>query len=311
MNVTHKIISMERSETKNSNSPMWRCTTESGDKVNVFLHNDPVKNTFAFFASAGYAEDMKVLPLNARLIWRTHPIAVELKRSPDGKWWDFVAVAPKPAGACPDVPFIPEHRLYRDRAHRWAVELLEGGSDANPVIIVDVETTGTNKDDEIISIGAVNVAHETLLDDLVKPVNLARVETLTHLHGITPDDLISVRSWPQLYSLVANTLNRAIWIAYNARFDTQMIEYSCVQHGLVPCYPLAVIDAMKYISEYLGQWDAERENYIPPKLTEAAAMLGVQVQIAHSARADAITLLKCIEAMADGVVPTPLDNIPF
>ena len=35
---THEIIRMERGATKGSGSPMWKCQTVDGQRVNVFKH---------------------------------------------------------------------------------------------------------------------------------------------------------------------------------------------------------------------------------------------------------------------------------
>src|SRR6185295_19220270 len=98
MQITHHIISMKRGETKENKSPMWRCNTLEGDRVNVFQHTDPAKNNFALFDE--YEAEMLAMKLEEETTWKQHPIEVRMIQ--DGKWWEVVAVADRPKDALPD-----------------------------------------------------------------------------------------------------------------------------------------------------------------------------------------------------------------
>jgi hypothetical protein len=85
------IVSAERDQTKNSGSPMWRCTTESGERVNVFKHTDPAKDTFHLFAEADYGMQLEEIPLYATVDFDPS-ICVSLAKN--GQWWEVIAVHP-------------------------------------------------------------------------------------------------------------------------------------------------------------------------------------------------------------------------
>lgn len=85
------IVSAERDQTKNSASPMWRCTTEAGERVNVFKHTDPTKDTFHLFAEADYGMQLEEIPLYATVDFDPG-ICVSLAKK--GQWWEVIAVHP-------------------------------------------------------------------------------------------------------------------------------------------------------------------------------------------------------------------------
>lgn len=97
--VTKHITYIERGETSNSRSPMWRCTTLDGERVNIFKHDDPEKNSFALFEAAGYGEFLLSLAVHDFQTWETTPIVVEMRKM--GKWWEIVSVSAR-NGALPE-----------------------------------------------------------------------------------------------------------------------------------------------------------------------------------------------------------------
>ncbi len=116
------ITSMERSATNNSRSPMWRCQTANGERVNIFKHDDPEKNNFALFEAAGYGELMLPMEDGDELYWHGSGLPVRMRRM--GKWWEIVAVEPR-NGRVPDtlpewlsgnapMPKLPELDALRD-----------------------------------------------------------------------------------------------------------------------------------------------------------------------------------------------------
>src|SRR5258708_1701078 len=90
---THFIISIQAGLTKNSQSPMWRCVTSTGERVNVFQHSDPAKDNTRLLAEAGYLQFMTPLIDRQEITWHNHPIPVVMKQ--DGQWWSVVGVAPR------------------------------------------------------------------------------------------------------------------------------------------------------------------------------------------------------------------------
>ena len=88
------ITMIQRDETKNNQRPMWRCTTATGEKVNIFLNvDDPSKDNFHLFEDAGWADFLMEIFLYAQA---QAEIYVALRK--DGQWWNIVAVNPAKAG---------------------------------------------------------------------------------------------------------------------------------------------------------------------------------------------------------------------
>lgn len=97
--VLDNIVSIERDVTSNSNSPMWRCVTANGERVNIFKHEDEDKNNFHLFEKKGWADVLLVMPMYEQIDTTDSPVAIAMKK--DGKWWAIVSVmqAPSEVGA--------------------------------------------------------------------------------------------------------------------------------------------------------------------------------------------------------------------
>lgn len=99
---TTEILSMTRDETRSSRSPMWRCGTQAGFTVNVFKHDDPLKDTFGLFDAAGYAPEMLAMNYGDTITWTRDSITVELLQN--GSFWNVSKVLKRPDLAFPDEP---------------------------------------------------------------------------------------------------------------------------------------------------------------------------------------------------------------
>jgi len=97
------ITTIERGETKNNQRPMWRCKTDTGEKVNIFLNVDePAKDSFHLFEQAGWAHILNDIFLFSEI---DSSIVVAMRK--DGQWWEIVKVKPYIAPLISDynVPF--------------------------------------------------------------------------------------------------------------------------------------------------------------------------------------------------------------
>ncbi len=94
------ITSVTRSETQNSNSPLWRCYDEDGNQINFFDHEDKDKNTFTLLYDAGYATHFAKMEVDETLYWNDNPILVYYRWN--GKWREPVRVADREVNEEPD-----------------------------------------------------------------------------------------------------------------------------------------------------------------------------------------------------------------
>jgi DNA polymerase-3 subunit epsilon len=288
---THQIIYMKAGLTKGSQSPMWRCTTADNERVNVFRHADPTKDSAKAFEEAGYLPEMMALKPDEELTWKAHPITVAMRK--DGDWWNIVGVMTRPEDARPDLVFVPDLEWHREQAIKVANWLLD-----HETYFIDTETTGTDHQAEVIQIAVVNARCDPEIDTLIRPVNLAAAEATYEIHKISQLALCTapypVDIYPQLWTLFQG----ALMVAYNAEFDARMLRQTARLNGLVPPMPMGVHDAMMLYSEFAGKWDAAKQRFQMVKLTEAADELGVKWSESHNALADAMTLQAIVESIA-------------
>lgn len=99
--ITMRIIALTRDMTKNSGSPFWRCATMDGKMVNVFKHEDELKDTFHLFEEAGFGEHLMKIPYGESQNWVAYPIKIRVV--PNGNFWNVIEVAPIVPGQEPDI----------------------------------------------------------------------------------------------------------------------------------------------------------------------------------------------------------------
>lgn len=95
-----EITAMTRDATKNSGSPFWRCATSTGIMVNVFQHDDPLKDTFHLFDEAGFAAPMIAMKYGQTIGWQANPLTVDC--IPNGNFWNVVSVVVRRVDQNPD-----------------------------------------------------------------------------------------------------------------------------------------------------------------------------------------------------------------
>lgn len=92
-----EIVSMTRDHTEKSRSPFWRCFTSEGISVNVFKHDDELKDNFHLFVDAGYGLIMMAMEYGETLNWTQDPVLCDVVAQ--GRYWNVVVVT-----ACADTP---------------------------------------------------------------------------------------------------------------------------------------------------------------------------------------------------------------
>ncbi|MEO8608886.1 MAG: 3'-5' exonuclease [Chloroflexota bacterium] len=300
---THEIIRMERGETSGSKSPMWRCTTKDGQRVNVFQHIDPKKDGSTLFIEAGYFNQMSGLKVGEALEWSQYPIQVVM--TSDGKWFEVKAVAPKPEDAEPDVLWQPDLKAYRKRARILANWLISRGDDT---FCIDVEMTGLRTDDELVAMAIIDMNGEVRMNELICPMNpnkLWRKQkdglSAADITGITPEQLMETQNFKAQYPFIRDILDQERWVAYNANFDVRALDQECSNAGVPLLTNAGVFDAAVIAAEYLGNWNEKRQWFEMLKLADAATQLGVMLGAAHTAHADAAATYDILKAIASDV----------
>ncbi len=98
-------------------------------------------------------------------------------------------------------------------------------------LFFDTETTGLDGYAEIVEIGVVDAAGQTVLDSLVRPKRRIPADA-TSVHGITDDMVLDAPTWPEIWPQVKRLFaDRRVGI-FNADFDLRMMRQSHERHDL-------------------------------------------------------------------------------
>lgn len=164
-------------------------------------------------------------------------------------------------------------------------------------VFLDTETTGLDKNAEIIEIGVVGADGETLYESYVRPSQPIPAEA-TRLHGISNDTVQKALAWPSVWAGVRQHLiNRPIGI-YNAEFDLRLMRQSMERYRLPWRENLNWFDILQLYAEYRGIWDPARRSYRFFKLEEAGRQLGIPIPNAHRAVTDALLARAVLHRLA-------------
>lgn len=94
------LVAFTRDQTKNTQSPFWRCRSVEGIAVNIFKHEDELKDNFHLFEKAGFGEILLSIQLGVSQNWMFSPVVVEIEE--DGQFWKVVSVRERNLDQLPD-----------------------------------------------------------------------------------------------------------------------------------------------------------------------------------------------------------------
>lgn len=168
---------------------------------------------------------------------------------------------------------------------RRAAEIARRWVEQRPVYL-DTETTGLDKNAEIIEIGVVGPDGDVLFESFVRPLGPIPADAI-RLHGITNETVQNAPAWPLVWPSVREHLvNRPVGI-YNADFDLRLMRQSMERYRLTWRESLNAFDILQLYSEYRGVWDAYKKSYRFFRLEEAGRQLGISIPNSHRAVDDA------------------------
>jgi DNA polymerase III subunit epsilon len=195
----------------------------------------------------------------------------------------------------------------RQEAINWAAALL---ADPTALYILDTETTGLNRDDEIIELALLRGDGEVIINSLIYPSANCYIENAaTDKHGLTLPELIDGGGgWSAIYAILLTTVLDKKLVIYNAEFDLKMLRQTCIRQNVKHRYKDTshAECAMLRYAAYYGQWHDYFGNYKYQKLPNSQ----------HRALGDCRATLELIKAMANGTAkrlsiagePTPEPN---
>ena len=165
-------------------------------------------------------------------------------------------------------PSDRQKRAIARKARKFARKILN-----NPYkyIILDTETTGIEKDDEIIELAICDLNGKILFNSKIRPV---RKQTLhpkaSEKNKITMKDLENAPTLAAVSDKLKQILSGKTVIAYNASFDMRLYRQSAYAAKRIKrniFIPKKWLDLMIPFSEYYGFWGDERGSFVWQRLS--------------------------------------------
>ena len=156
----------------------------------------------------------------------------------------------------------------------------------NPVYL-DSETTGLDKNAEIVEIAVVDDNGVILIDQLVRPSQPIPAGVI-RLHGITNEMVATAKSWPALWPTVRGILLGKTVGIYNAEFDVRIMRQSLERYRLTWRESLSTLDILSLFSEFRGEWDPNRRALRRFRLEDAGQFFRIALPNSHRAADDAL-----------------------
>ena len=171
-------------------------------------------------------------------------------------------------------------------ATAWARNLLK--RDPRSWTILDTETTGLERRDEIIQIAVINGVGDVLINNaLIKPAFASISPGAMAVHHITPDMVKDAPSFREREPEIMSAIQGTLLVIYNAAYDTRMLAQSGRQFPL----PIeSVTCAMLQYADWVGDWNDYHGSFRWQKLECGD----------HSALGDCRATFAIIHKMAEG-----------
>lgn len=163
-------------------------------------------------------------------------------------------------------------------------------------VILDTETTGLGRADEVVQIGILSPKGKELMNTLVCPTMPSAMQpSATDVHGITAEMLVGKPTIKDLEPDLVSILSNKFIVAYNAQFDKRMLAQSATAvnaHRVLSEIPCQWIDVMRPYKVLMGtkKWQS---------LTNACIQQGIAIENAHEAMGDCHLLLKLIKRISE------------
>lgn len=168
---------------------------------------------------------------------------------------------------------------------------------AQKPVYIDTETTGLEKDHEVVEISIVDSDGSLLFTSLIKPTRPIPADA-QRIHHIKDADVASAPAWPILWPKIRSFLFGRSIAAYNAPFDLRMMQQSHARYRLPWRETLTIVDVLPIYSDYRGVWDPIHRSMKYFKLEEAGASFNILLLNKHRSEADALLVRAVLHSIA-------------
>jgi len=167
----------------------------------------------------------------------------------------------------------------------YARKLRESG------IVIDTETTGSSREDEVIELAAVQASDgSVVIDQLFRPSK--RIESFAYgVHGISDAQVSRAPRIRDLWDALFPLLDCSTALAWNSSYDSRLLNQTISRYSLrEPRVEWVCVMAL------YKQFRRLPKN---PKLEDACAAMGVRRDTAHRAKADALAAARVLYRIAE------------
>lgn len=164
-------------------------------------------------------------------------------------------------------------------------------------LYLDTETTGLDREAEIVEIAIVDTHGEIILQSFVKPSRPIPADA-SAIHGITDAMVQGAPTWPILWQSLRGLLNGHPLGLYNADYDLRLMQQSMTIYRLPWRESFNVVDVMKVYSDFRGEWDPYHRGKKIFRLEEAGRFFKIPLPNAHRAAADTLLTRAVFHCMA-------------
>jgi len=176
--------------------------------------------------------------------------------------------------------------------------LREIWSNPRGYVILDTETTGLDRNAEIIEMAIVDLEGAVLLDKRFDCLSTEIPCGATACHGMVKKDLISLPRFADKWDTIAKIIDGKTVIIYNADYDLRLIEQSLDIQNKPASIDINYVCLMLLYAIYCGEWNSFFDGYKWQKLEGD-----------HSALGDCKKVLYLLETMRDFPKSLPLNFV--
>jgi DNA polymerase-3 subunit epsilon len=183
-------------------------------------------------------------------------------------------------------------------ARGQAIQIAREKLALNPLYL-DTETTGRERNSEIIEISIIDDVGQVVFESLVKPTRPIPLD-VTRIHGITNEIVKDAPNWMGVWPRVRDVLaGRSVGI-YNADFDLRMIRQTLEKFRMAWSPPENFVSfcIMKLYAQYQGEWNSLRGSYHWHSLEDAGRQCRIPLPNSHRARDDSLLARAVLHHMA-------------
>ncbi|MBR3723200.1 MAG: 3'-5' exonuclease [Selenomonadaceae bacterium] len=172
--------------------------------------------------------------------------------------------------------------------------------DLNKIICFDTETTGLDRESEILQLAIINGFGDVLFNELIKPKCQTTWSHAEKVHHISPTMVEKCKTIDSYFPILKKIFKEAeIYVGYNLPYDIRMLKQSGFPADCLCRKGCQQIDIMKVFAPVFGEKNAKSNRYKWQSLATCADYYHYDwgKDKAHGALADAKATLFCFKKL--------------